>query len=55
MTSLPLVRETTNSAGQAVRRVRDTLGNVIEYTVGQGGVLSNVRVLPSIVTWKARS
>ena len=45
ITSLPLVRETTNSAGQTVRRVRDTLGNVLEYTLGAGGAISNVRVV----------
>ena len=46
VTSLPLVGETTNAAGQVVRRVRDSGGRVIEYVVGQGGAISNARILP---------
>ena len=46
VTSLPLVEETTNSAGQLVRRVRDSSGRVIEYVAGQGGRITNARILP---------
>lgn len=45
VTSLPLVSETTNTAGQLVRRVRDQSGRLIEYVAGQGGRISDVRVL----------
>lgn len=30
---LPTLRETTNTAGQAVRQVRDTAGSLLEYTL----------------------
>ena len=30
---LPTIRETTNTAGQAVRQVRDTAGSLLEYTL----------------------
>lgn len=46
VTSLPVVEETTNSAGQLVRRVRDSSGRVIEYVAGQGGRITNARILP---------
>ncbi|HEX6589668.1 MAG TPA: hypothetical protein VF039_11630, partial [Longimicrobiales bacterium] len=45
VTSLPLVGETTNAAGQLVRRVRDQSGRVIEYVAGQGGRVTDLRVL----------
>lgn len=45
LSSLPLVRETKNAAGQTVRRVRDETGAVIEYVAGQGGRISDVRVV----------
>ena len=46
VTSLPLVGETTNTAGQLVRRVRDSSGRLIEYVAGQGGRVTNARVVP---------
>ena len=45
ITKLPLVRQTTNSAGQTVRRVRDTSGKIIEYVVGSTGRVTGVRVI----------
>jgi hypothetical protein len=37
--------ETTNTAGQTVRRVRDTSGAVIELTLDQAGRIINSRVV----------
>ena len=45
ITRLPLVRETTNTAGATVRRVRDTAGNVIEYVLDTAGAVSGVRLI----------
>jgi hypothetical protein len=45
LTSLPVVRQATNQAGQAVRTVRAASGALIEYTVDQGGRVLNARVV----------
>jgi hypothetical protein len=42
---LPVVRETTNAAGQTVRQVRDTGGGLIELTLDRAGQVVNSRVL----------
>lgn len=45
ITRLPIISTTTNSAGQAVKRVRDATGAVIEYTLDQAGKLLNSRIV----------
>jgi hypothetical protein len=45
VTSLDVVRETTNAAGQVVKTVRDTTGAVIELTLDAAGKLLNARVV----------
>jgi hypothetical protein len=43
---LPVVKETTNAAGNAVRQVKDQAGNLIEYTLEKAtNKLSGVRLL----------
>ena len=43
---LPTLRETTNTAGQAVRQVRDTAGSLLEYTLDKAtNKVLGVRVL----------
>jgi YD repeat-containing protein len=43
--SLPVVSETTNTAGQLVRQVRDTSGTLVELTLDSAGNLVGSRVL----------
>lgn len=43
--SMELLSETTNAAGQLVRRVRDTSGRVIEYVTDAAGRVLSARVL----------
>ena len=44
--NLPIVKETTNTAGNAVRQVKDQAGNLIEYTLEKAtNKLSGVRLL----------
>ena len=44
--SLPLVKETTNTAGSVVRQVKDQAGNLIEYTLDKASnKLSGIRIL----------
>jgi hypothetical protein len=45
ITSLPIISNTTNAAGQAVKRVRDNTGAVIEYTLDRAGKLLNSRIV----------
>ena len=45
ITSLPQVSQTTNAAGQLVRRVRDQSGKLIEYVQDAAGKLSNIRIV----------
>jgi hypothetical protein len=45
ITSLPQVSQTTNAAGQLVRRVRDTTGKIIEYILDAAGRLSGIRIV----------
>jgi hypothetical protein len=45
ITSLPIISNTTNAAGQAVKRVRDATGAVIEYTLDNAGKLLNSRIV----------
>ena len=45
ITSLPLVNQTRNQAGQLVKRVRDTTGAIIEYIQDAAGKLSNIRIV----------
>jgi hypothetical protein len=45
ITSLPQVSQTTNAAGQLVRRVRDTTGKIIEYIQDAAGRLSGIRIV----------
>lgn len=44
---LPVINQTTNTAGQAVKQVRDAAGNIIEYTLDNAGNIVNARVLNS--------
>jgi hypothetical protein len=44
---LPKVSETTNAAGNIVRRVRDTAGKVVEFTLDKASnAISNVKLVP---------
>lgn len=44
--NLPVVKETTNAAGNAVRQVKDQAGNLIEYTLEKAtNKLSGVRLI----------
>jgi YD repeat-containing protein len=44
--NLPVLRETTNTAGQVIRQVRDQAGAVIEYTLDRAtNRLAGIRVL----------
>jgi hypothetical protein len=44
---LPVVKETTNAAGNVVRQVRDSAGKIIEFTLDKAtNKLSGLRVLP---------
>jgi len=43
--SLPVLRQTTNAAGQVVRQVRDQGGAVIELVLNQAGQVASARVL----------
>lgn len=43
--NLPVVKETKNAAGNAVRQVRDQAGNIIEYTLDKANKLSGVRLI----------
>lgn len=45
ITSLPIISNTTNTAGQAVKRVRDATGSVIEYTLDKAGKLLTSRIV----------
>jgi hypothetical protein len=45
ITSLPIISNTTNAAGQVVKRVRDATGAVIEYTLDAAGKLLNSRIV----------
>lgn len=42
---LPVVKETTNAAGQTLRQVRDQSGSIIELTLDSAGKLVNSRVV----------
>ncbi|MBW3552758.1 MAG: hypothetical protein KY466_04560 [Gemmatimonadetes bacterium] len=42
---LQILRETTNADGQTVRRVIDTTGSILEYTLDAAGNPTNVRLL----------
>lgn len=44
-TGLRVVNETTNSAGQTVRRLQDSTGGVIEVTLDQAGKIVNSRIV----------
>ncbi len=41
----PVVKETTNAAGQIVRQVKDTSGAVIDYTVDKAGKIVSSQVI----------
>jgi YD repeat-containing protein len=43
--NLPVVKETKNAAGNAVRQVRDQAGNLIEFTLDKANKLSGVRLI----------
>ena len=43
--NLQTLQEPTNAAGQTMRQVRDTTGNLIEYTLDSAGGVLNARVL----------
>ena len=44
--NLPTLKETTNTAGQVVRQVRDQAGNLIEYTLDKAtNKLAGVRLV----------
>ena len=44
---LPKLSETTNAAGQLVRRVRDSAGKVLEYTLDRtSNAVSGVKLVP---------
>ena len=45
ITSLPIISNTTNSAGQVVKRVRDATGAIVEYTLDAAGKLLNSRIV----------
>jgi hypothetical protein len=43
-----VLNETTNTAGQTVRRVRDSSGAVIELTLDAAGKITNSRVVSQV-------
>jgi hypothetical protein len=45
VSSLSVLNETTNAAGQTLRRVTDTSGAVIELTLDAAGKVINSRVV----------
>lgn len=45
LADLPVLSETTNAAGQVVRRVRDTAGRVLEYVTDAAGNVVRTRVI----------
>ncbi len=45
LTNLKTLTETTNAAGQTVRRLQDTSGGVIEVTLDTAGKIINSKVL----------
>jgi YD repeat-containing protein len=42
---LPLVKETTNAAGQTVRQLRDTSGRIIEVTLDKAGKIISTNLV----------
>ncbi|HET7433505.1 MAG TPA: hypothetical protein VFN10_02200 [Thermoanaerobaculia bacterium] len=42
---LPVISQTTNTAGQVVKQVRDTTGAVLEYTLDKAGKGVSSRVV----------
>jgi hypothetical protein len=48
-TGLSIIGETTNAAGQTVRRLRDASGSIIEVTLDSAGRIVNSRVVQSSV------
>ena len=48
---LPVVKETTNAAGSAVRQVKDQAGNLIEYTLDKATNKLSRNPDPQVVRW----
>ena len=48
LADLQVLSETTNAAGQLVRRVRDTAGRTLEYVTDQAGNVVSTRVLSGV-------